>query len=72
MEIYIFLYCFIYMYKIHFNLYLFICIFLVLEFPGGSDGKESACDVEESAWVLSLGRADPLEKKMAMYSSLLA
>ena len=30
-------------------------------FPGGSDGKESACN----AWVRSLGWEDPLEEGMA-------
>ena len=43
-----------------------ICIFLIPDFPGGSVGKESACDVEDRGW------ADPLEKEMAMHSSLLA
>ena len=39
-------------------------------FPGGSDGKESACSAE--AWVWSLGRVDPLEEGMAMHSSIFA
>ena len=38
-------------------------------FPGGSDGKESACNAE--TWVRSLGWDDPLEKGMATYSSVL-
>ena len=41
-------------------------------FPGGSDGKASACsagDVEMQ--VQSLRRDDPLEKGMAMHSSIL-
>ena len=37
-------------------------------FPGGSDGKASACD----AWVRSLGWEDLLEKEMATHSSTLA
>ena len=37
--------------------------------PGGSDGKESA--VQET-WVQSLGQEDPLEKSMAIHSSILA
>ena len=39
-------------------------------FPGGSDGKASAC-VQEIQ-VQSLGREDPLEKEMATHSSTLA
>ena len=40
-------------------------------FPGGSDGKESACN-EAETWVQFLGRKDPLEQEMATYSSALA
>ena len=42
-------------------------------FPGGSDGKESACNAEDwgSTWVQSLGQEDPLEKGMATHCSLL-
>ena len=36
-------------------------------FPGGSDGKDSAC-----TWVWSLGWEDPLEEGMATHSSILA
>ena len=39
-------------------------------FPGGSEGKESACNAE--TWVQSLGWEDPLEKEMATHSSILA
>ena len=38
-------------------------------FPGGSDSKES---VIQETQVLSLGREDPLEKRMAIHSSILA
>ena len=38
--------------------------------PGGSDGKESACNVGDLGLIL--GREDPLEKKMATHSSILA
>ena len=41
-----------------------------MDFPGGSDGKESACNVE--TWVWSLGWEDPLEEGMATHSSILA
>ena len=39
-------------------------------FPGGSDGKESACNAGD--WVQSLSPQDPLEKGMATHSSILA
>jgi len=39
-------------------------------FAGGSDGKESVCNVE--TWVLSLGLEDYLEKAMASHASILA
>ena len=39
-------------------------------FPGGLDGKKSACPTEDLIW--SLGWEDPLEKEMATHSSILA
>ena len=39
-------------------------------FPGGSDGKESACSA--GGLGLSLGQEDPVEKGMATHSSILA
>ena len=39
-------------------------------FPGGSEGKASACDARDL--VRSLGWEDPLEKEMATHSSTLA
>ena len=39
-------------------------------FPGGSDGKVSACNA--GGPVRSLGREDPPEKEMATHSSILA
>ena len=39
-------------------------------FPGGSDGKESACHAGDP--VQSLGWEEPLEKGMATCSSILA
>ena len=42
----------------------------VMGFPGGSNGKESVCNVE--TWVQSLGWEDPLEEEMAIHSSILA
>ena len=35
-------------------------------FPGGSDGKESACNIGDQG--LTLGWEDPLEKGMAIHS----
>ena len=46
------------------------CILVFKGFPGGSEVKASACNVE--TWVRSLGWEDPLEKEMATYSSILA
>ena len=54
-----------------------------LGFPGGSDGKESACSVGDlgstvglgrspGEWVRCLGQEEPLEKEMATHSSILA
>ena len=39
-------------------------------FAGGSDSKESACNVE--TWVRSLCREDPLEEDIATHSSIRA
>ena len=39
-------------------------------FPGGSDGKESACNAGDL--IQSLGQEDPLEKGVATHSSILA
>ena len=39
-------------------------------FPGGLDGKESACNARER--VRSLSREDPLKKGMATHSSIVA
>ena len=41
---------------------------------GGSDGKESACNVGDfqETQVPSLGQADPLEEEMATHSCILA
>ena len=36
-------------------------------FPGGSDGKASACNAGDSGSIL--GQEDPLEKEMAAHSS---
>ena len=41
-----------------------------MDFPSGSDSKESACNVGD--WALFLGREDPLEDGKATDSSILA
>ena len=43
---------------------------LLLGFTGGSDGKESACNVGDPG--STLGQEDPLKKKMLTHSSILA
>ena len=42
----------------------------VMGFPGGSDGKESACNEETQAQFLN--GENPLEKGMAIHPSILA
>ena len=39
-----------------------------VDFPGGSDGKASACNVGDLGSIP--GREDPLEKEMATHSSI--
>ena len=42
-------------------------------FPGGSDGKESACNGGDARDIVSIpGWEDLLEKEMATHSSILA
>ena len=43
---------------------------MALVFPGGSDGKESACSADSQ--VQALGWENPLEKEMATHYSILA
>ena len=40
-----------------------------MDFPGGSDGKESACNAGDLG---SLGWEDPLKKETATHSNILA
>ena len=42
-----------------------------MSFPGGNNGKESPKETQETQ-VSLLGREDPLEKKMATSSGILA
>ena len=43
---------------------------MFLDFPGGSDGKESACIAGDPGLISGL--EDPLEEGMATHSSVLA
>ena len=45
-------------------------IYVYMGFPGGSDGKESACNVGD--WVRSLGQEDTLQECMTTHSRILA
>ena len=42
-----------------------------LGIPAGSDGKESACNAGDPGSIF-LGQEDPVEKEMAIHSSILA
>ena len=44
-----------------------MCLIEILGFPGGSDGKESACNAGDLSSIPGLGRS--LEKEMATHSS---
>ena len=44
--------------------------YIILDFPGGSDGKASVYNAGDLGSIL--GREDPLEKEMATHSSTLA
>ena len=46
-----------------------VYIIVSMGFPGGSDSKDSSCNIEE---VQSLGPENPLDKGMATHSSILA
>ena len=45
---------------------------LYLDFPGGSDGKDSACSVGDLGSIRSLGWEDSLEEGMVTHASILA
>ena len=54
-------------------IYTYMHIFrsiLIYGFPGGSVGKESACNARDSGSIPGWGR--PLEEEMATHSSILA
>ena len=65
----------------HFGVYSSVVLntFILWNFPGDSDGKESACKKKkknlpamQETRVQSLGLEDPLEKGMAAHSNILA
>ena len=45
--------------------------FYHLGFAGSSDGKESACNVEDLSSIPGAGTSDPLEKEIATHTSIL-
>ena len=49
-------------------IYIYICIYM--GFPGGSGSKESACSAGDSGLIPGL--EDPIEKRMAIHSSILS
>ena len=53
--------------KIHFYLVSTIIIFV---FPGGSDGKESACNAGDPGSILGLGRSPGGNGSLLQYSCL--
>ena len=50
--------------------YIYIYIYKIKGFPGGSDGKESACSAGDPGLIRC--QEDPLEKETATHSSVLA
>ena len=52
------------------NISFLKCIEIKSRFADGSDGKESVCNAGD--WVLSLSQKDPLEKRLATHSHVLA
>ena len=40
--------------------------------PGGSDGKETACNADDPGLIPGLGSGRSLEKEMATHASILA
>ena len=57
----------LHVYIIYYIIYIHICMYM--HFPGGSDGKASACNGGNLGQ--SLCWEDPLEKGMAIHSSIL-
>ena len=49
---------------------IFVIMIRILDFPGGSDSKASACNTGDPGSIL--GQEDPLEKEMLTHSSTLA
>ena len=49
---------------------MYLYLHTYMGFPGGSDGKESACNAGDLGSITGLG--DPLEKGMATHYSILA
>ena len=49
---------------------MYMSLYIHCDFPGGSDGKASACNEGDPGSIPGLGRS--LEKEMAIHSSTLA
>ena len=52
------------------TLLLYTCVYIFRGFPGGSDGKESACNARDQGLIPGLG--GPPEEETATHSSILA
>ena len=46
-------------------------IITIIDFPGGSEGKESTCNAGHSSLIPRSGLEDALEKAMATHCSIL-
>ena len=58
-------------------IYIYVCVCVcvcngILDFLGDSISQESVCNAGDLREVLPLGQEDPLEKRMANLSSILA
>ena len=52
---------------------IYIHVFQTVGFPGGSSGKEPACQCRRNeSWIQSLGQEDPLEEDTATHSTIAA
>ena len=65
-----FLYVFYFMILKEFQKFNPIIYNFMISFPSGSEGKY--LPAKQQNWVQSLGQEDPLEKRMATHSSILA
>ena len=61
-------------YHILLAVFLLLYTWIPLDYPVGTSGKEPVCLLQETqeTWGQFLGQEDPLEKKIATHSSILA